>query len=314
ADCVLYGRIILLALPFNMLQFEFQTFFIVAEKPQLGLAVTVASGLTNMVLDALFMAVFKWGLVGAALATGLSQFVGGVLPLLYFSRPNSSLLQLCKAKMDGQALFKACTNGSSELMSNVSMSLVSMLYNIQLMKHAGENGVAAYGVIMYVTFIFIAVFIGFSTGIAPVISFHFGAANRSEVTGLLKRSFVIIGVLSASMLVVGEALSAPLSALFVGYDDTLMALTTRGMRFYAVSFLFSGIAIFGSSFFTALNDGLTSALISFLRSLLFQVAAVLLFPLIWGIDGIWGSIVAAELVAALVTVFFLAFKRKKFHY
>ena len=314
ADCVLYGRIILLALPFNMLQFEFQTFFIVAEKPQLGLAVTVASGLTNMVLDALFMAVFKWGLVGAALATGLSQFVGGVLPLLYFGRSNSSLLRLCKTKMDGQALFKACTNGSSELMSNISMSLVSMLYNIQLMKHAGENGVAAYGVIMYVTFIFIAVFIGFSTGIAPVISFHFGAANRPEVTGLLKRSFVIIGLLSASMLMVGEALSAPLSALFVGYDDTLMALTTRGMRFYAVSFLFSGIAIFGSSFFTALNDGLTSALISFLRSLLFQVAAVLLFPLIWGIDGIWGSIVAAELVAAVVTMFFLSIKRNKFHY
>ena len=313
-DCVLYGRIILLALPFNMLQYEFQTFFIVGEKPQLGLAVTVASGVTNMVLDALFMAVFHWGLVGAALATGISQLVGGILPLIYFSRPNSSLLRLGSTRMDGQALFKACTNGSSELMSNVSMSLVSMLYNIQLMKYAGENGVAAYGVIMYVTFIFIAVFIGFSTGIAPVISFHFGAANRGEVTGLLKRSFVIIGAMSLAMLVIGEVLAAPLSALFVGYDDTLMALTTRGMQFYAVSFLFSGMAIFGSSFFTALNDGLTSALISFLRSLLFQVAAVLLFPLIWGIDGIWGSIVAAELVAAAVTVLFLLLKRKKFHY
>lgn len=313
-DCVLYGRIILLALPFNMLQFEFQTFFIVSEKPQLGLAVTVASGLTNMVLDALFMAVFQWGLVGAALATGISQCVGGILPLLYFSRPNSSLLRLCKTHMDGQSLFKACTNGSSELMSNVSMSLVSMLYNIQLMKYSGENGVAAYGVIMYVTFIFIAMFIGFSTGIAPVISFHFGAANRSEVTGLLKRSFVIIGALSLAMLVIGELLSAPLSALFVGYDEALMELTTRGMRFYAISFLFSGIAIFGSSFFTALNDGLTSALISFLRSLLFQVAAVLLFPLIWGIDGIWVSIVAAEFVAAVVTLVFLIIKRKTFHY
>ena len=313
-DCVTYGRIILLALPFNILQFEFQTFFIVSEKPQLGLAVTVASGLTNMALDALFMAVLRWGLPGAALATGISQFVGGILPLLYFSRPNSSLLQLGKTTMDKSALLRTCTNGSSELMSNLSMSLVSMLYNLQLMKYAGENGVAAYGVIMYVSFIFIAVFLGFSTGIAPVVSFHFGAGNHTELKNLLKRSFVIVGILSLTMLGGGLLLASPLSGVFVGYDETLMSLTIRGMRFYAVSFLFSGIAIFGSSFFTALNDGLTSALISFLRSLLFQVAAVLFFPLIWGIDGIWVSIVAAELVAAIVTLIFLGAKRSTFHY
>ena len=313
-NCVTYGRIILLALPFNILQFEFQTFFIVSEKPQLGLAVTVASGLTNMVLDALFMAMLDWGLPGAALATGLSQCVGGILPLIYFSRPNSSLLQLCKTSMDKPALLKTCTNGSSELMSNMSMSLVSMLYNLQLMKYAGENGVAAYGVIMYISFIFIAVFLGFSTGIAPVVSFHFGAGNQTELKNLLKRSFVIIGIFSLTMVLGGLMLAAPLSGIFVGYDAELTTLTTRGMRFYAISFLFSGIAIFGSSFFTALNDGLTSALISFLRSLLFQVAAVLFFPLIWAIDGIWMSIVAAELVAAAVTLFFLCTKRKVFHY
>ena len=313
-NCVTYGRIILLALPFNILQFEFQTFFIVSEKPQLGLAVTVASGLTNMVLDALFMAMLDWGLPGAALATGLSQCVGGILPLIYFSRPNSSLLQLCKTSMDKPALLKTCTNGSSELMSNMSMSLVSMLYNLQLMKYAGENGVAAYGVIMYISFIFIAVFLGFSTGIAPVVSFHFGAGNQTELKNLLKRSFVIIGIFSLTMVLGGLLLAAPLSGIFVGYDAELTTLTTRGMRFYAISFLFSGIAIFGSSFFTALNDGLTSALISFLRSLLFQVAAVLFFPLIWAIDGIWMSIVAAELVAAAVTLFFLCTKRKVFHY
>lgn len=313
-NCVTYGRIILLALPFNILQFEFQTFFIVSEKPQLGLASTVISGLTNMVLDALFMAVLGWGLPGAALATGLSQCVGGILPLLYFSRPNSSLLRLCKTKMDHPALLKTCVNGSSELMSNLSMSLVSMLYNLQLMKYAGENGVAAYGVIMYVSFIFIAVFLGFSTGIAPVVSFHFGAGGHTELKNLLRRSFVIIAILSVTMLLGGLLLAAPLSGIFVGYDEALMSLTTRGMRFYALSFLFSGIAIFGSSFFTALNDGLTSALISFLRSLLFQVSAVLFFPLIWDIDGIWVSIVAAELVAAVVTLGFLGAKRKVFHY
>ena len=313
-NCITYGRIILLALPFNILQFEFQSLFIVAEKPHLGLGVTVASGLTNMILDAVFMGMLNWGLPGAALATGLSQFVGGILPLLYFSHPNSSLLQLGKTRMDKPALLKTCTNGSSELMSNMSMSLVSMLYNLQLMKYAGENGVAAYGVIMYVSFIFIAVFLGFSTGIAPVISFHFGAGNRTELKSLLKRSFVIIGALSLIMLLGGLLLAHPLSGIFVGYDQALMALTVRGMRFYAVSFLFSGIAIFGSSFFTALNDGLTSALISFLRSLLFQVAAVLFFPLIWDIDGIWLSIVGAELVAAGVTLVFLSVKRKVFHY
>ena len=313
-NCVTYGRIILLALPFNILQFEFQTFFIVAEKPHLGLGVTVASGLTNMILDVVFMGMLGLGLPGAALATGLSQCVGGVLPLFYFSRPNSSLLQLGKTRMDKTALLKTCTNGSSELMSNMSMSLVSMLYNLQLMKYAGENGVAAYGVIMYVSFIFIAVFLGFSTGIAPVVSFHFGAGNRTELKSLLKRSFVIIGALSLIMLLGGLLLARPLSGIFVGYDQALMSLTVRGMRFYAVSFLFSGIAIFGSSFFTALNDGLTSALISFLRSLLFQVAAVLLFPLIWDIDGIWLSIVGAELVAAGVTLVFLSVKRKVFHY
>ena len=313
-NCVTYGRIILLSLPFNVLQFEFQSFFIVSEKPQLGLFSTVASGVTNMVLDALFMAVLDWGLPGAALATGLSQCVGGIIPLIYFSRPNSSLLRLGKTRMDRAALLKTCTNGSSELMSNMSMSLVSMLYNLQLMKYAGENGVAAYGVIMYVSFVFVSVFLGYATGIAPVVSFHFGAGNHTELKGLLRRSFVIVGGCSLLMLLACLVLATPLSGIFVGYDEALTALTVRGLRFYAISFLFSGIAIFGSAFFTALNDGLTSALISFLRSLLFQVAAVLFFPMIWGIDGIWLSVVAAELVAAVVTLAFLAYKRKVFYY
>lgn len=313
-NCVLYGRIILVALPALVLQYAFQNFFITAEKPQLGLIVSIAAGMTNIIGDALFVAVFHWGLAGAAAATALGQLVGGVLPLLYFARPNTSLLRLTKTNFNGKILLKACTNGSSELMSNISISLVSMLYNIQLMKYAGENGVAAYGVLMYVNMIFLAAFIGYSNGTAPVVSYHYGAKNQNDVTSTLKRSFVIIGAFSVSMFFIAEIMAAPLSKIFVGYDEALLNLTERAFSIYSFSFLFSGIAIYGSAFFTALNDGLTSALISFLRALVFQVAAVLLLPIIWGVDGIWISVVAAEVVAAIVTILFLIKKRKKFHY
>ncbi len=313
-NCVTYGRIILIALPAFILQYEFQSFFVTAGKPQLGLAVTVSAGVTNIVLDALFVAVFSWKLEGAAAATAISQFVGGVLPLIYFFRPNSSLLRLTKTKFDGKCLLKACTNGSSELMSNISMSIVSMLYNVQLMKYAGQDGVAAYGVLMYVNLVFLAIFIGYSIGIAPSISYHYGAKNHSELKNLIRKSFVIIGIFSIIMLIAAEALANPLATIFVGYDKDLLDLTLRGFIIYSFSFLFAGISIYGSAFFTALNNGLVSALISFLRTLLFQVAAVLIFPLILGIDGIWLSIVAAELMAAIVTSLFLLVKKSKYHY
>lgn len=313
-NCVTYGRIILLALPAYMLQLEFQSFFITAEKPQLGLIVTIAAGITNMLLDALLVAVFPLGLVGAASATAISQAVGGIIPLIYFMRPNTSLLRLSKTNFDGKALLKACTNGSSELLSNISMSLVGMLYNIQLMEYAGEDGVAAYGVLMYVSFVFNAMFIGYSIGTAPVIGFHFGAKNKDELKGLLRRSSVIIITCSLCMVGIAELLAAPFSDIFVGYDETLFNLTRRGFMIYSFSFLFSGMAIFGSSFFTALNDGFTSAAISFLRTLVFQVAAVLVLPLIWGIDGVWISIVVAELMAVIVMMLFLIGKRKKYEY
>ena len=313
-NCVVYGRIILAVLPALILQYEFQSFFITAEKPKLGLAVTVAAGVANMALDALFVGVLRWGLVGAAAATAISQCVGGIIPLVYFGRPNTSLLRLTRTKFDGRALLKACTNGSSELMSNISMSVVGMLYNIQLMKYAGEDGVAAYGVLMYVNMIFLAAFIGYSVGVAPVVGYHYGAGNHEELKGLLKKSLVLIGIFSVGMVVLAEGLARPLALIFVGYDPELLDMTLRGFLVYSFSFLFAGLAIYGSSFFTALGNGLVSALISFLRTLVFQVAAVLIFPLIWGLDGIWFSIVAAELVAALVTVAFLAGKRKKYHY
>ncbi len=313
-QCVSYGRILLLTLPALILEYEFLSYFSTAEKPQLGLAFTIAAGVTNMVLDALFVAVFHWGLTGAAAATALSQAVGGIAPLFYFCCPNTSILRLTKTKFDGKALLKACTNGSSELMSNISMSLVSMLYNVQLIRYAGEDGVAAYGVLMYVNFVFLAAFIGYSVGAAPVIGYHFGAANHGEMQNLLKKSIFIIGICSITMFCLAELLAQPFSVIFVGYDPDLMALTQKGFRIYSFSFLFAGIAIYGSSFFTALGNGLISALISFLRTLLFQTAAVLIFPLLWGIDGIWISIVAAELMAAAVTTLFLIKKRSKYHY
>ncbi len=313
-NCVLYARIILPALPALMLQYEFQSFFITAERPQLGLMVTVIAGMANMVLDALFTAVLPFGLAGAASATAISQSLGGIIPLFYFGRRNSSRLRLCRTVLDWKALLKACTNGSSELMSNISMSIVGMLYNAQLLHYAGEDGVAAYGVLMYVSMIFMAIFIGYSTGVAPVVSFHFGADGREELRSLYRKSIVIILSASAAMLGLAEALARPLSAVFVGYDPDLFRMTVGAFGIYSFSFLFSGIAIFGSAFFTALNDGLTSALISFLRTLVFQVAAVLIFPLIWGIDGIWLSIVAAEVMAAVVTLAFLGGKRRRFHY
>lgn len=315
-NCVVYARIILAALPFYVLQLLFQSFFPAAEKPQLGLAVTVLAGVTNMVLDAVLVILLpqEYKLAGAAIATAMSQFVGGVIPLFYFFRKNNSILRLGKTSFDGKAILKACANGSSEFMSNVSMSIVGMLYNIQLLKYAGENGVAAYGVMMYASMIFSAAFIGYSIGVAPVISYHNGAQNYKESKGLLRQSLIMIGVFGVGMVAAAELLALPLSNIFVGYDAELMNLTVSGFKIFALSFIFMGFAIFSSGFFTALNDGLTSALISFLRTLVFQIAAVLLLPLIWEIDGVWISIVVAEVMAAAISAFFLVVKRKKYHY
>lgn len=313
-DCVRYGRIILAALPFLMLQYAFSSLVVAAEKPKLGLVITIIAGIINMVGDALFMAVFQWGIIGAALASALGQIVGGVVPLIYFARKNTSRLLLCKPEWDGKAFVRVCTNGLSELMSNISMSVVGMLYNAQLMKYAGEDGVAAYGTIMYVNFIFLAVFIGYATGAAPVISYHYGAGNTKELNGLLKRSLVMICITSAAMFFIAEFMAKPLARIFVGYDELLFGMTVHAFAVYAFSFIFAGLSIFGSAFFTALNDGLTSALISFLRTLLFESAAVILLPLVWGLDGIWYSIVVAEFMAVVVTLLFLTIKRKKFRY
>ena len=315
-DCVLYTRINLLAMPFYVLQLMFQSFFVAAEKPQLGLVVTICAGVTNMVLDAVLVLSLpqEWKLAGAAIATAVSQVVGGTIPLVYFFRKNSSLLRLGATRFEGKAIAMACANGSSEFMSNVSMNVVSMLYNIQLLSYAGEDGVAAYGVMMYVAMIFAAAFIGYSIGTAPVFGYHDGAANHGELRSLLNKSLLMLGIFGFAMLLTGEAMAVPLARIFVGYDRGLMDLTVSGFRIYALSFLFMGYAIFGSGFFTAMNDGFTSAVIAFLRTLVFQVAAVLLLPLVLDIDGIWWSLAVAEFMAMSLSFLFIWLKRNKHHY
>ena len=314
ADCVLYGRIVTGFTFAFMLQNVFQSFFIAAEKPKLGLKVTVAAGVTNMVLDALFIAVFKWGVAGAALATGLSQCVGGVLPLVYFLQPNTSLLRLSPTRLRIRPILAACGNGSSELMSNISSSLVSMLYNFQLMRLAGEDGVSTYGVLMYVQFIFISLFVGYSIGCAPVVGYHYGAQNHGELKNLLGKSVLLMGGSGVVLTALAMALAQPMAHLFVGYDAGLFALTVHAFRLFAWSFLLAGFNIFTSGFFTALNNGAVSAAISVLRTLVFQSASVLILPVFFGVDGIWWAITVAEVFAFLISVMFLLLKRNKYHY
>ena len=315
-NCVLYARVILLALPFFVLQLLFQSFYPTAEKPTMGFKVTLISGVTNMILDAVLVLCLpqEHKLLGAAIATAVSQMLGGVIPLVYFSRENDSLLRLDGMKFDGRAIGKACVNGSSEFMSNVSMSAVAMLYNKQLMQYAGENGIAAYGVMMYVSMIFAASFIGYSIGTSPIFGFHYGAGHPEELKSLLKKSLTLIGGCGVGMVVLAQLLARVLASIFVGYDATLMELTVSGFRVFALSFLFMGFAIFGSGLFTALGDGLTSALISFLRTLVFQSAAVLLLPRWFDIEGVWWSIVVAESMAFVLFALFLFLKRKKYRY
>lgn len=313
-DCVTYGRILGIALPAFMLQIIFQSFFVTAEKPELSLKISVTAGLTNVILDFLFIVVFHWGLAGAAFATAIGQIIGGFSPVLYFARENDSLLRLTKTGFYGKVLLKAFTNGSSELLTNISASLVNILYNFQLMKLAGENGVAAYGVIMYANFVFAAIFIGYSLGSAPVVSYHYGAGNQKELNNLFKKSLIVIGITGIIMTLLSELLAYPLTKIFVGYDRELFAMTCRGFRLYALSFLISGFNAWGSGFFTALGDGAVSAAISFMRTLIFQSSVVFVLPILLGLDGIWLAIVVAEILALTVTGLFFAAKRKKYHY
>ncbi len=311
---MLYGRILLISLTFFMLQNVFQSFFATAEKPKLGLLIIVIAGVSNMILDYVFIVVFQWGLAGAAIATAVSQVIGGGIPLFYFLRHNSSLLRLVVTRFELRPLWKTCTNGSSELMTNLSSSLVNILYNLQLMKLTGQDGVAAFGTIMYVFFIFIAIYIGYAMGCAPLIGYHYGAGNHKELKNLLTKSLVLMGILGVLLTIAAEVLAAPLSKLFVGYDPELYSLTCHAFRLYAFSFLVTGFNIYGSAFFTALNNGGFSAAISFLRTLLFQVAMIYLLPIFFDLDGIWLAVTAAECLTLVITIIFLITQRKHYHY
>ena len=312
--CILYGRICFLSMPCFMLQNVFQCFFITAEKPRLGLDVVLSAGITNMVLDFLFVAVFGLGLKGAAIATVCGEIIGGLVPILYFAGRNHSLLRLGRTSFDTGSILKTCTNGSSELMTELSSSIVTVLYNTQLMKIAGENGVAAYSTIMYVNFIFVAIFLGYSLGSAPIISFHYGAGNHDELKNMRKKSLRLIAVWGIGMTIISHIFALPFARFFVGYDSELLAMTIHGFRIYAFVYLLNGFNIFGSSFFTALNNGMVSATISFLRTLVFEVICILLLPVFFGIDGIWSAVLVAEALALCVTSFFLITKRSRYHY
>lgn len=314
ADCILYGRIVTGFTVAFMLQNVFQSFLIAAEKPKLGLLATVLAGITNMALDAIFITVFKWGVAGAAIATGLSQCVGGIFPLIYFSRDNSSLLRLTNTKLEIKPILNACGNGSSELMSNISSSVVSMIYNFQLMKYVGEDGVSAYGVLMYVQFIFVAIYIGYAIGCAPITGYHFGAQNHGELKNMLRKSAFLSAISGVVLTILAIVLSSPLAKLFVGNAEELYELTSHAFSLFAYSFLLAGFNIFTSSFFTALNNGAVSAAISFMRTLIFQTSSVLILPIFLGVDGIWWAITVAEVFAFILSLIFLFAKREKYHY
>lgn len=311
---LIYGHIFLLALTAWILMYVFQLFFITAEKPKLGLMVTIASGVTNIVLDALFIVVFEWGIAGAAAASAIGQLVGGVFPIVYFARENSSILRLTKPVIDFKAILQGFANGSSELVSGMSASFGSILYNVQLLKYAGENGVAAYGVLMYISMIVTSIFNGYSSGIVPVIGYHYGARNHDELKSLLKKSVIVVGLFSTSIFTLSELLAYPIAKVYVGYDEELMRITTQGFFVYSFAFLFMGMAVFASSFFTALNNGTVSAMVAFLRTLVFETTAIILLPIVFGVDGIWGSIVLAELMAAVVGAGFIYRMRRRYCY
>ena len=312
--CVLYGRIVMGFTIFFMLQSMFQSFLAAAEKPGLGLIVTVVAGCTNAVLDAVFIAGFRWGLVGAAVATGIGQVVGGLVPLIYFMCPNKSLLRFTKTRFEIVPVLKACGNGSSELLTNVASSIVSMLYNFRLLSFFGENGVSAYGVIMYVQFIFVAIEIGYSVGCAPIISYNYGAGNTNELKNLFKKSLISMSIAGVLLAALAFSLAVPLSMLFVGYDKELFELTVFAFRIFSFAFVFSGINIFSSGFFTALNNGVVSAVLSFSRALVFQVCFVLLLPALLGPNGIWWAMLATESLALIVAVCFFIGERKRYNY
>lgn len=313
--CVTYARTCLIFNTMFMLQNVFQSFLVTAERPKMGLAVVIAAGCTNMLLDFLFIAVFELDVVGAAIATGLSQTVGGLLPLIFFLRRNNgSKLHMVRTRLEFRPILQACANGASELMTSISSSIVSMLYNFQLLRLAGQDGVSAYGVLMYVQFIFAAVYIGYAIGTAPITGYNYGAQNHAELKNIRRKSIKVTLTAGVIMVIIAELLAPVLAGIFVGYDKELFDMTVHAFRLFSFTFLLSGFNIWCSSFFTALNNGAVSAAVSFLRTLVFQLAAVLILPIFLKLDGVWISVAFAEVCAFVISLLFLIAKKKKYDY
>ena len=313
-EAILYGRLLMAGQVFFMLQNVFQSFFIVDEKPVLGFVFILIGGLTNIVLDILFIGVCKWGIIGAAAATICGYLSGSLGPIIYFLIRKNDYIHFERTKLKLKPLIKICFNGSSEFVNNISSSIVSIVFNMQLLHYFGEDGINAYGIIMYLAFVFTAIFLGYSSAVAPIESYNYGAQNNKELKNVLIKSLIITSILSVSMFIISFTLAEPFSFIFANGSDTLLKITTNGMRIYSIAFLFIGLSIYISTFFTALNNGLISALIAFLRTLVFQIVFVFVFPLFLGKYGIFFAILAAEIMSILLAITFLLIYKKKYRY
>ncbi|MDY5987190.1 MAG: MATE family efflux transporter [Lachnoclostridium sp.] len=312
--CVLYLRINMIGVVFFMLQNLFQNFLITAEKPRIGFAITLIAGCTNMLLDWILVGICDLGIAGAAWATVTSQIVGGAVPFIYFAFSKSSILKLTGTRFEAKVIAKTCCNGVSEFLSNVSASIVGFLYNLQLMHYVGENGVSAYGVIMYVSFVFVAIYIGYSMGVAPIIGFNYGAGNKTELQNIFRKSVVILTITNIIMFVMAEVLTVPMAKIFVGYNQALNELTVRGMRIYSIAFLMMGFNVFASAFFTALSNGKISAIISVTRTLILQLVMIYVMPILLDVDGLWAVVIAVEGMSLIVTGYYIVKNRKNYGY
>lgn len=314
-SAVKYAKICFLFTPPFILQTMFLSFFIAAGKPKLSLYVNIVSGVINIFFDWLFIAEFNLGVEGAASATGLGQLSGAVIPLIYFIRKNSSLLKLtAKFKFNGKILGLTCANGSSEMVTNLSMSIVNTLYNAALIETAGEPGPAAYGVVLYLNFLFAAIFLGYSQGSAPIVSYDYGARNVSELQNITKKSLTLMLSLGVFCTAFAYFVSPPFARVFCAGNPELYELAVHGSQIFAFSYLLSGFNIWASAFFTALSNGLISALLSFLRLFVFQIGCILILPRIFGLSGIWASIAVAEVLAAVPAAVCLFACRNKYGY
>lgn len=310
---MLYGKILMFSLPFLFLQNCFQSFMIVAERPKIGLVISLISGISNMILDYIFIYLFKFGIIGAGGATAISQFIGGIIPLVYFGRKNTTTLKLVKTKLLIKPIINTCYNGLSEMVSNISYSIVNILFNLQIMKYIGVNGIVAYGIINYVSFIFISVYLGFSTGAIPIISYHYGAKNKDEIKNLLKIGVRILFVVSIILTLIAEIFSKIFASIFVAYDTELLKLSTTAFRLFSVSYLISWFNLYVSSFFTALNDGRTSAVISFSRAFVGQIIMILVLPILFGINGLWLAATFSEIISLFISLIFLIKYKDKYN-